>query len=94
MFESQTDLGDQENILYSARNGDVEGLQKLLLARAEGEIKLDVSCKGITYHLLFVLKEYLCFDNIQEQTLESKQVTLKTSTETLKNKLLIAASSF
>lgn len=48
MLENQSVLRDQENILYSARNGDVEELQKLLQARAEGEIKLDVSCKGIT----------------------------------------------
>lgn len=67
MFENQSDLGDQEKILYSARNGDVEELQKLLQARAEGEIKLDVSCKGITYHFPFVLKECLCFGNIKSK---------------------------
>lgn len=91
MLENQSDLRDQENILYSARNGDVEELQKLLQARAEGEIKLDVSCKGITYHLPFVLKECLCLDNINSNVRKLNKQLIKT--HKLKNfkKLLIIA---
>lgn len=91
MLEHQSDLRDQENILYSARNGDVEELQKLLQARAEGEIKLDVSCKGITYYLPFVLKECLCLDNINSNVQKLNKQLIKT--HKLKNltKLLIIA---
>ncbi|KAG8298963.1 Oxysterol-binding protein- protein 1 [Homalodisca vitripennis] len=46
MFENQPPVEIHERLLHSARNGDLSELQSLLQARSEGEIELDVSCKG------------------------------------------------
>lgn len=40
------ELDPEEQFLHCARNGDLPGIQKLLMSKIMEETKIDINCKG------------------------------------------------
>lgn len=41
------DLDPEETFLRDARNGNLSGIQRLLMSKIKGEANIDINCKGI-----------------------------------------------
>lgn len=44
--EENTGLEAEESLLYSARHGELKVVKALLEAKREGNLRLDINCKG------------------------------------------------
>lgn len=47
MQGSMEELEPEEQFLRYARNGDLSGVQRLLLSKIREEIQLNINCKGL-----------------------------------------------
>lgn len=46
-FLVMEELDSEEQFLREARNGNLSGIQRLLMSKIKGEVKFDINCKGI-----------------------------------------------
>uniref|UniRef100_A0A8C1WE10 Oxysterol-binding protein n=1 Tax=Cyprinus carpio TaxID=7962 RepID=A0A8C1WE10_CYPCA len=46
VHEVMEELDPEEQFLRDARNGNLEGIQKLLMSKIKEEVKIDINCKG------------------------------------------------
>lgn len=49
-FTVMDELDPEELFLRDARNGNLEGIQRLLMSKIKEEAKIDINCKGWTRH--------------------------------------------
>lgn len=49
--KAMEELDPEEQFLRDARNGNLEGIQRLLMSKIKEEAKIDINCKGRTRHL-------------------------------------------
>lgn len=48
--KAMEELDPEEQFLRDARNGNLEGIQRLLMSKIKEEAKIDINCKGRTRH--------------------------------------------
>ncbi len=53
------ELDPEEQFLRDARNGNLEGIQKLLMSKIKEEAKIDINCKGRTCHWVSIDHSYV-----------------------------------
>ena len=47
----------EEQFLKDARNGNLQGIQRLLMSKIKEEAKIDINCKGLA---LFLISQKYC----------------------------------
>lgn len=52
------ELDPEEQFLRDARNGNLEGIQRLLMSKIKEEAKIDINCKGKTRHWVSNVQSY------------------------------------
>ncbi len=57
--EVMEELDPEEQFLRDARNGNLEGIQKLLMSKIKEEAKIDINCKGRTRHWVSIDHSYV-----------------------------------
>lgn len=49
------ELDPEEQFLRDARNGNLAGIQRLLMSQIKEEAKFNINCKGIVFHYIFIV---------------------------------------
>lgn len=69
-------LDPHEALLYSARNGDVMKVKELLEAHKQGNIVLDINCKGYFQFILNIMIIFNTFNIGKYSILISKTLNI------------------
>lgn len=71
------ELDPEEQFLRYARNGDLSGVQRLLLSKIKGEAQLNINCKGLGRFLeMGIVDGMLCASLIHYVLLFQEKVNL------------------
>lgn len=57
------ELDPEEQFLQDARNGNLPGIQRLLMSKIKEEAKFDINCKGMVfvYPLFIALSAFIAY---------------------------------
>lgn len=57
LFRAMEEADPEEQFLKDARNGNLQGIQRLLMSKIKEEAKIDINCKGLA---LFLISQKYC----------------------------------